>query len=151
MIIEINTAHHYKFRCPYIATWKHLTSSLWMNIAEFIFWLLHIYNTPTLSILTPFHSPFTPFANYAYLSPNYENTTGECINFFVDLADTIDISINLYIPNLALLQLLFICKLKVKTMFIVGSMICYVFSSFFLCGFYISHPSSSSFVLEFAS
>jgi len=107
---KINTAHHYKFMCPYITTWKHLTSSLWMNIAEFIFQLLHIYNIRTLSILTPFHSPFTPFADYAYLFPNYKNTTSDYINSFVDLANIIDISIDLYIPNLALLQLLFICK-----------------------------------------
>jgi hypothetical protein len=122
-----------------------------MNIAEFIFRLLHIYNIPTLFVLTPFHSPFTRFADYAYLSPNYENTTGDCINSFADLADTIDISIDLYIPNLALLQLLLICKSKVKIVFIVGSMICYVFSSFFLYDFYISHPSSSSSISKFTS
>jgi len=122
-----------------------------MNIVEFIFRLLDSYNIPTLSVLIPFHSAFTPFANYAYLSPNYENTISDYINSFVDLVDTINISIDLYIPNLALLQLLLICKSKVKTVFIVGSMICYVFSSFFLCGFYISHPSSSSSVSKFAS
>ncbi len=28
----------------YITTWKHLASSLWVNISNFIFWLFHICN-----------------------------------------------------------------------------------------------------------
>jgi len=40
----------------FIATWKHLTSSLWMNVADFIFQLLHIHNLPTLFVLIPFRS-----------------------------------------------------------------------------------------------
>jgi hypothetical protein len=36
---------------PYIATWKHFTSSLWMNATNFIFQLLHIINIPSLVLL----------------------------------------------------------------------------------------------------
>jgi hypothetical protein len=35
---------------PYIPTWKHLTSSLWMNVTNFIFRLLHIHNLLTLFV-----------------------------------------------------------------------------------------------------
>jgi hypothetical protein len=35
---------------PYITTWKHLASSLWMNVTNFIFWLLHIHIFPTLTV-----------------------------------------------------------------------------------------------------
>jgi hypothetical protein len=158
---------------PYIATWKHFTSSLWVNVTNFIFRLLHIYNLLTLSILTPFHLPCTPFANYAHLSIDCENTSVDYTNFFVDCAhnfkncvntpnDWVNIAVDLActpyipsldhcIPNMALLQLLFICRSKIKTMFIAGFMICYLSSSFFICGFCISHPSLSSFVSKFAS
>jgi hypothetical protein len=111
---------------PYIAMWKHLTSSLWMNVVGLIFQLLHICNLPTLFILIPLRSPCTPFASYAHLFTNYENTFGDYIDFSIDYAhnfddcantpndwtniivdstDMLDISsLNLYIPNLALLQ-----------------------------------------------
>jgi hypothetical protein len=45
-----------------------------------------------------------------------------------------------------LLQLLLIYKLKIKIVLTTRSVICSLFSSFFICGFCISHPSSSSFV-----
>jgi hypothetical protein len=37
---------------PYTTTWEHLTSSLWMNVVNFIFWLLHICNLPTFTLFT---------------------------------------------------------------------------------------------------
>jgi len=43
--------------------------------------------------------------------------------------------VNFYIPNLVLLQLLLICKLKIRNMFTFGSMICFLSSSFFICRF----------------
>ncbi len=49
---------------PCITTWKHLTSSLYMNVADFIFQLLHIHNLPTLSILIPLHFPRTPLRTH---------------------------------------------------------------------------------------
>jgi hypothetical protein len=166
-------AHHYNLCVPCTTTWKHLTSSLWVNITDFIFWLLHICNLLTLFVLTPLHSPCTPSTNcahlsadcentsidYAYFSTNYAHNFDFCANTLddqrntaIDSADTPHISsLDLCIPNPILLQLLPICKLKIKIMFTVGSMIYYLSSSFFICGFCISHLSSSSFVLEFAS
>ncbi len=114
---------------PYIATWKHLTSSLWMNVTNFIFWLRHTYNLPTLPILTPPCSPYTPFVNCAHLSANYDNTSTNCIDFsthcannfddcanilndwvniVTDLTNILDISsLDFCIPNPSLFQLLF--------------------------------------------
>jgi hypothetical protein len=158
---------------PCTTTWKHLASSLWMNVANFIFRLLHIHNCPTLSVLIPLHLPCTPFVDYAHSFLDCENTFSDCINFSTDcahnfddcantpndrmntttdLADRLDISfVNFCIPNLALLQLLFFYRSKIKTVFTIGSMNISLFSSFFIYGFYIWHPSSSSFVSEFAS
>jgi hypothetical protein len=75
--------------------------------------------------LTPLCSPHTPFANYAHFSIDYENTSGDCIDFsanyahnfddivntpndqlniVADSADTLDISfVDFCIPNPALL------------------------------------------------
>jgi hypothetical protein len=157
----------------YIAKWKHSASSLWVNVANFIFWLFHICNLFTLTILTPFCLPCTPFVNYTYLSVDCENTfvdytvfSTNCAHNFKDCQNVLDDQTNItanlaythdissldqYIPNLALLQLLFIYRSKIKIMFIVRFVICSLSSSFFICGFYISHPSLSSFVLEFTS
>jgi hypothetical protein len=62
-----------------------------MDIKDIIFRLLHISNLPSLVVLTPPHSPCTPFvncvhffANYVNSSINYDNTSTDCINFFVD-------------------------------------------------------------------
>jgi len=156
---------------PCITTWKHLTLLIWVNVADFIFWLLHIRNLLTLSLLTPLCLPCTPFVDCAHLSTDCDNTYGDYTNFFVDCAhnsddcantlndwvntaidstDTLDISsLHLCIPNCALLQLLFISKSKINTMFTIESMICFLSSTSFISGFYISHPSLSSFVLEF--
>jgi hypothetical protein len=142
-----------------------------MNVANFIFRLLHIHNLLTLSVLTSLRSPYTPFASRAHLLVDCDNTSTDYIDFSVDCAhsskdyanihddrtniianssNTFDISsLNRYIPNPAQLQLLLIYKLKIKIVFTVGSVICFLSSSFFICGFYISHLSSSSFVLEF--
>ncbi len=120
---------------PCIATWKHFTSSLWMNAANFIFWLFHIVNIPLLTILTPPCSPCTPSVDYVnsfidYIHPfaNCDHTLIDCISFFancanksndyaknldvwaytiVDLVNTFDkSSLDLCIPNPLLLQLL---------------------------------------------
>jgi hypothetical protein len=63
------------------------TSSLWTNIVDFIFWLLHIRNLPTWYVLTPLRSPCTPFANYAHLFIDYDNTSSDYTDFFTDCAD----------------------------------------------------------------
>jgi hypothetical protein len=148
------------------AMWKHLTSSLWMNIIDFIFWILHIHNRLTLSVLIPLRLPYTP-------SINYENTSNDCTKFLVDHAhnsndcastpdDQMNIvanssnmpdisSVDFYIPNLVLLQLLFFWRSKIKIVFTIGSIIYYLSSSFFNYGFYSWNPSSSSCVSKFAS
>ncbi len=158
---------------PCTTTWKHLVSSLWMNVADLMFQLLHIHNLLTLFVLTPLHSPYTPFIDYAHLSTNYENTFGDCTYFSINCAhnfddyantpnDRMNITVNstdmpnissldLCIPNPTLLQLLFIYILKIKVVFTIGSMIYYLSSAFFIYGFYISHPSSSSSMSEFVS
>jgi hypothetical protein len=66
----------------YTATWKHLTSTLWMNVANFIFWLLHIRNHRTLFVLTPLLLPCTHSINCAHLFVDYENTFDDCTNVF---------------------------------------------------------------------
>jgi hypothetical protein len=61
-----------------------------MNVAIFIFRLLHIRNLPTLFVLIPLHSPYTPFANYAHLFVDCLNTFGDYIDFSVDCAHNND-------------------------------------------------------------
>jgi hypothetical protein len=68
-----------------------------MNAINFIFQLFHILNLPTLIVLTPLHSPYTPFIDYAHLSANYvnlfidcDNTYVDCIDFSVDYANKFD-------------------------------------------------------------
>jgi len=70
---------------PCTAMWKHLVSSLWMNMVDFIFRLLHIRIHFILSVLTPLGFPYTCFANYAHLSIDCENTYGECTCFLLTL------------------------------------------------------------------
>jgi len=140
-----------------------------MNIANFIFRLLHIHNLPTLIVLTPPCSPHTPSANFAHLfidyvnsfddcdntSTNYTNFFTDCANTSVDSADTcVKSSLDLYIPNPSPLQLLFIdflviCRSKINIMLTVRSS--FYSSSFVFCiyGFCISQFSSSSCVSEF--
>ncbi len=60
--------HNYHFLCPCTTTWKHVTSSLWMNATNLIFLLLCIHNFPRLIILTPHHSPYTFSVDYADIS-----------------------------------------------------------------------------------
>jgi hypothetical protein len=103
---------------PCITTWKHLASSLWMNVVDFIFRWLHIYNLLTLSVLTPLHLPCTPFADcentsfectdffvyYAHNSNDCANTPNDWPNIATNSTDTPNItSLDPYIPNLALL------------------------------------------------
>jgi hypothetical protein len=68
-----------------------------MNAANFIFWLFHIPNLPTLVVLTPLCLPYTPFANRAHLSveffnalADYDNTFVNCTNFFAHYANKFD-------------------------------------------------------------
>jgi hypothetical protein len=86
---------------PCIAMWKHFMSSIWMNVANFIFWLLHIRNLCTLVVLTPPYLPCTPFVDYTHLSidhvnssANYDNTYVNCIDFSIDLANKYDDCVN---------------------------------------------------------
>jgi len=87
-------------------------------------------------LITTFHSPCTPFADYAHLLINYENTSSDCTNFSIDYAynsndcvnihddqmnivvDSTDIPkisfVDFCIPNFALLQLLLFCKSIIK-------------------------------------
>jgi len=89
-----------------------------MNVANFIFQLLHIFKLLTLSVLTPLHLPYTPFVDYentfcdyidffadcAHNYDNYANTPNDWVNTVADSTDMPDISsLNLIIPNLALL------------------------------------------------
>jgi hypothetical protein len=95
--------------------WKHFTSSLWMNTTNFIFRLLHIHNLLTLVVLTPPRLPYTPSAdyvsssaNYTNFSTNYANKSNDCVNIYVDSADTHDrSSLDLCIPNPSLMYLFF--------------------------------------------
>jgi hypothetical protein len=61
-----------------------------MNIADFIFRLLHIRNLLTLVVLTPTHLLYTPSANYTHLLAYYDNTFVDCIGFYVDYANKYD-------------------------------------------------------------
>jgi hypothetical protein len=96
-----------------------------MNVANFIFWLLHICNLPTLFVLIPLCPPCTPFANCAHLLIDFENTSANYIDFSIDCAHNFEdyanapndranivvdfaeipniSSLNRYIPNFALL------------------------------------------------
>ncbi len=74
------------------ATWKHFSSSLWINTSNSIFQLFHI---PNLPILTPPRLPCTPSANYVNSSvncgtssTNNDNSSIGCGNTFVDCIDT---------------------------------------------------------------
>ncbi len=97
---------------PCTAMCKHLASSLWMNFVDFIFRLFHIRNFPTLSILIPFRSPYTPSAKCAHLSTNYENTYGDCTNFSIDYAhnsndcvNTLDDRVNTVVDSADMLDI----------------------------------------------
>jgi hypothetical protein len=63
---------------PYKSTWKHFMSSLWMNVIDFISWLLHIINLLSLVVLTPPRLPYIPFANCAHLFTSCVNSFAEC-------------------------------------------------------------------------
>jgi hypothetical protein len=65
-----------------------------MNITNFIIRLIHILNRPTLFVLTPLCSPSTPFANYAHIFADCENTVGENTDFFVKCAHNSDDYVN---------------------------------------------------------
>jgi hypothetical protein len=129
MILKINTTHHYNLCVFCIAMWKHFTSSLWMNVEDFIFQLLHIINLLLLVVLTPPHSCCTSFAHSSTNCVNSfvdcDHISIECTNFFAncgnnydDCANTFEYlaniisdsigtpnktSIDFFIPNLSLL------------------------------------------------
>jgi hypothetical protein len=71
---------------PCTTTWKHLASSVWMNVADFIFQLFHIRSLPTLSVLNPFRLPCTPYADYAHLYIDHGKTSNDYNDFSVDYA-----------------------------------------------------------------
>jgi hypothetical protein len=75
---------------PSTTAWKYLTSSLWMNVTNFIFQLLHIRNLLTLFILIPLCSPCTPFADCAHLFDDYENISSDYANFSTNYAHNFD-------------------------------------------------------------
>jgi hypothetical protein len=103
-----------------------------MNVIDFIFQLLHIRNLLTLFVLTPLHSPYTPFVDYALNSNDYVNTLDDRVNIAVNLANIPNISsLNFCIPNPTLMQLLLFCKLKIKIVFIIR----------FVIYFYLHHSS----------
>jgi hypothetical protein len=128
-----------------------------MNTANFIFQLLHIHNLPTLVVLTPPCSPCTPSDDYTHLSINYVNSfvdyfnkSNDCVNTSANSADTHDKpSLDLYIPNPSLLQLLLtnlfvIYRSTINIVLTIRSSLCSSSSILFICGFYISRSSSSS-------
>jgi hypothetical protein len=110
-----------------------------MNNVNFIFRLLHIHNIFKIFVLIPLRSPCTPSVDCAHLFAYYENTFGDYIDFSIDCAHNSDDCVNspddrtnivvdstnthnissldLCIPNLALLQLLLIYRAKIKIMF----------------------------------
>jgi hypothetical protein len=61
-----------------------------MNVVDFAFQLLHIYNCPTLFVLIPLRSPCTPSIDNAHFFIDCENTFGDCTDFFVDCAHNFD-------------------------------------------------------------
>ncbi len=93
------------------------------------------------------------------ISVDYAHNFNDCANILddqmntpIDSTNMSDISsLNLYILNPVVLQLLFICRSKIKIVFIARFVIHFLSSSFFIYGFYISHPSLSSSISKFAS
>ncbi len=165
--------HHYKFMYPLYSHMEAFNIIIMNEHRRF-----HLLITPhmwSLYIICIDSTLFalTPSTNFAHSFVDYQNTSNDCINFsidcahnsddcanipndrtniVVDLANTLNIlSLDLYIPNPSLLQLLFIHRSKIKVVFTLGFVICSSFSTFFICGFCISHLSSSSFVSKFAS
>jgi hypothetical protein len=128
-----------------------------MNVTNFIFQLLHIHNLPTLSILTPFCLPYTPSIDCAHLSTEYENTSSHytnlspnCAHNSNDCVNILNDRTNIIVDSTDMLNLsLNLCKIKI--VFTNRFVICSLLLTFFICGFYISHLSSSSYVSEFAS
>jgi hypothetical protein len=123
MIFKINRPIITSLSISYIATWKHFMLSLWMDIKDIIFRLLHISNLPSLVVLTPPHSPCTPFvncvhffANYVNSSINYDNTSTDCINFLLIMSTNLSITrICLRIGRILLLiQLILIIYLLIS-------------------------------------
>jgi hypothetical protein len=150
---------------------KHFASSLKINATNFIFKLVHIPNLPTLVVLIPLCSPCTPSTNYAHLFVDYTNFYVDCANKSNDCANTLDdwantsvdsndtfdrSSLDVYIPNSSLLQLLpvdllVIYSSKINIVLTVGSFI--YCSSSLLCihGFCISRSSFSSSISKFSA
>jgi hypothetical protein len=67
--------------CRDTTTWKDFTSSLWMNIINFIFRLFHIINLPSLVISTPPCSPCIPFTDCVNSFGDYDHTFVDCTDF----------------------------------------------------------------------
>ncbi len=73
--------------------WKHFMSSLWMDIIDFIFRLLHISNLPSLVVLIPPCLAYTPFVECVHFSIDYVNSSIDCDNIFTNYTDFICSSI----------------------------------------------------------
>jgi hypothetical protein len=59
-----------------------------------------MHNPPKLVVLTPHHSPCTPFADYVNTFVDCAHTFDDCANTFANLIDALDTpTSNFYIPN----------------------------------------------------
>jgi hypothetical protein len=81
-------AHHYKFICLLFCHVEHFMSSLWMDVIDLIFQLLHIFNLPSLVILTPLRSPYTPSVDYVHFFVDYDNTSINYTDFLTNRGNT---------------------------------------------------------------
>ncbi len=63
--------------------WQYQGRLISIFIIPLIFLTIFISPNLTLSILTPFRLPCTPFVDYAHLSIDNENTSGDYANLYV--------------------------------------------------------------------
>jgi hypothetical protein len=84
------------------------------------------------------------FVDYGNKFDDYANMLDDWVNIVAHSTNVFDISsLDIWIPNPSLLQLLFmdllfIYRSKINIVFIVGSLICSSSLTFFICGFYTS-------------
>jgi hypothetical protein len=58
-----------------------------MNTSNLIFQLVYIHGPPKLIVLTPRHSPYTPFVDYAITFTNCVNTSIDCTDTSTNYAN----------------------------------------------------------------